>query len=732
MTRDTSSSPVVQAAWRMSSLGYHVVPIRNKAKFPEDSNFLHFRIKPDELTTYFTPNREWNVGVIMGTEVSPGRFMVGIDIDEEDDVLIQRVRTAIDGEPVTKKGRKGLTYLVCAPHEIKSKKFRRQDRITKKNYTAIDFMGVGNQTVVPPSIHPDTGQPYQWISERSLENCPPTDLPLIDEWTVVEIQTAVNKPDSPWFLINDMSWHGPGGGGTVDDSLMRATAAMLEAGCPDDFIYNRCRRAVDACLATHGRNDWDDAVYDKRIRNLVESGRQKGFDATAPNAPGSKKIPPALIRARWLAGALGGRDLLRRNPGLLLRYSDGCWTPQRPEPLEIRLIDEFNIAHKEMREAFLTLRDMIEPWPDVRIPRVRLQNGTFDLMTGHFSEQGMPEDYILHRLPFHYDADAECPIYDRFIQRAFKQAVRDDDPRSDEERVDDQRLSVQNFEEFVGLTLVPDLSFQTAMAVVGETRTGKSTLLNLISMLHSPDAISASTIDTFNDERARTAMVGKLINISSEVDHMSAMADRMFKAVTGGDKVPVRALYQEQTYAVITARIIITGNENFRYSDDSGAIERRLLYLHCGESLRKEEQDVGLPDKLKAELPGIFNRMAAGYLRLKARGGFEKPRIHTIKVQELSEENNQVYQFLIDQTHEGLHLKHPDYVVPNGVEPAVEALQVYMRYAEWAKASGHKPMSNVTFGTRLTRAGFPSTVRRIGGRPVRVRALTFLNPHGGY
>ena len=722
---------VTASAKKIAAQGYHVVPIRGKTKFPEDKNFLELRIRPDEVTEYFTPGREWNIGVILGTEVAEGSFLVGIDIDLDDDLFIQRVRAALPGEPISKFGKKGITFLVRAAHPMKSAKFARKDELSGKRFTVIDFMGVGNQTVIPPSIHPDTGKPYEWRSEATLENTHPADLPLIDEWVVTEIRTAVNKPDSPWFLLNDMSWHGAGKGGTVDDSLMRATAAMIEAGCPDDFIFARCRRAVNECLSVNGVNGWDDVVYEKRIRNLVESGRQKGFDATSPGA-GGKKIPPALIRARWLAGALGGISWLRRNAGTLLRYHDGCWVPQRLEPLETRLINEFNIAHKDMREALSTFRSMTEVWPDVRIPKVRLQNGTFDLMSGSFIEEGSPEDYILHRLPFHYDPDAACPTYESFVWRAFKQADRPDDPRTEDEKIDDQRLSVQNFEEFIGLTLVPDLTFQTAMAVVGETRTGKSTLINLVRMLHSPDAVSASTIDTFNDERARTAMVGRLVNISAEVDHMSAMADRMFKAVTGGDTVPVRALYQEQTYAVITARIIIFGNENFRYSDDTGAIERRLLYLHCGQSLRKDEQDISLPDKLKLELPGIFNRVAAGYRRLRARGGFEKPRIHAIKVEELSEENNQALQFLIEQTHQGLALKHPDYEVPNGVEPAEESAAVYMRYMEWARASGHKPMSNITFGTRLSRLGFPSFNKRVGGRPIKVRALTFLNPHGRY
>lgn len=716
---------VRRVASTLAQLGYHVIPVNYGKKFPEDKNFLDFRIHADEVPQYFDLGRDWNLGLLLGTEVTSGAFLAGIDVDVEDELLISRIRAAIPGEPVAKRGKKGITFLVRTAHAMKSAKFARKDPITKKRFTVIDFMGVGNQTVLPPSVHPD-GPTYTWTSQSTLENTNPLDLPVIDEWCVHEIRLAVEKPDSPWFLINDMSWNGPGGGGTVDDSLLRATGAMVEAGAPDDFVYERCRRAVDACLVTHGNRGWDDRVHDRRIRSMVEDARKKGFEQ-------SIKINPALARAEWLAAVLGGLGHLRRLPGSVLRYQDGCWTPQRLEPLETRLISEFRIPHKDMREALLTFRAMIDVWPDVRTPKVRLQNGTYDLMSGTFMEAGSPEDYILYRLPFSFDPEAICPIYDSFIRRTFKQARGEEDERTDDDMADDVEASVSCFEEFAGLTLVPDISYQTALVVIGETRTGKSTLINLIQMLHSPDAVSSSTIDTLNEERSRTAMVGKLVNISPEASMSAGMADRMFKAITGGDRVPVRELYKEQTYAVITARIIIVGNENFHYNDSSGATERRLLYLHCGESLAEQEQDPLLPDKLAKELPGVFNRLATAYLRLRSRGRFDKPGIHRIKINALSEDNNQVYQFLIDQTHEGLKMKHAEYEVPNGVTGHyLGSLDVYARYMEWAKASGHKAMSNVTFGTRLTRLGFPSTLKWIGKRPLKVRALSFLNDHKNY
>lgn len=713
------TAEVIKAAKVIASRGYHVVPIRHKMKRPEDNNFLQFRIQRDEVERYFDPNREWNIGVILGTEIHSGQFMAAIDIDLDDDMLIQRVKTAIPEDPIAKRGKKGLTLFVRTGHAIKSATMSRKDPLSGKRFTVIDLLGAGKQTVIPPSIHPETGLPYVWLTDATLENTSIEDLPLIDEWCVHEIRLAVEKPDSPWFLINDMAWNGPGRGGTVDDSLLRSSGAMVEAGAPDDWIYGRIRRAVDACLHVHGLQGWDDGVYDRRIRSMVEDARKKGFETV-------KKVNPAVARADWLIAVLGGLDHLRRQPGgNILRYADGYWRPQRPEPLETRLINEFAIPHKEMMEALKTARSKLEVWPDITIPKVRLLNGTFDLLSGTFTEAGNPKDYILYQLPIEYDPAALCPTYDEFILRAFKQSPDEDDDRTEEQLEEDARISVQAFNEFFGLTLVPDLSFQTALIIVGETGTGKSTMVNLMHALHSPDAVSATTIDMLNDERARTALVGKLVNVSPEVSSLSRMADNMFKAITGGDRVPVRELYKEQTLAVLQARIVVVGNENFRYSDDSGAIERRLLYLNCGETIPEEERDPDLFDRLKEELPGIFNRVTAAYLTLKSRGKFNKPGAHRRKMEALAFENNQVLQFMQDQTHEGLRMQNPEYKFEsNG---AIMSTEVYLRYAEWARANGHKQMNNVTFGTKLTRAGFPVSIRWVGGRPVRCREINFLN-----
>ena len=90
---------VVETALALASLGYHVVPLRARTKFPEDRNFLNYRIKPNEVSKYFDTAREWNIGVILGTDIR-GSYLLALDIDVEDESIIGRVKLAIQGVPV--------------------------------------------------------------------------------------------------------------------------------------------------------------------------------------------------------------------------------------------------------------------------------------------------------------------------------------------------------------------------------------------------------------------------------------------------------------------------------------------------------------------------------------------------------------------------------------------------------------------------------------------------------
>lgn len=91
-----------------------------------------------------------NIGLPMG----PSAGLVAIDIDSEDPVVLQVLDRVLPPSPWIRVGRKGRVQVYRWTNE-------RTARIKDENGNMIcEILSKGTQFVLPPSIHPDTKQPY--------------------------------------------------------------------------------------------------------------------------------------------------------------------------------------------------------------------------------------------------------------------------------------------------------------------------------------------------------------------------------------------------------------------------------------------------------------------------------------------------------------------------------------------------------------------------------------------
>jgi hypothetical protein len=96
--------------------------------------------------------------------------LVAVDIDTDDPVITAALRKELPPSPVRKRGQRGETSF----YEVKESK---SWNINGKR--VVDLIGPGRQTVLPPTIHPDTQQPYRWLTSETLEDVAPDDLPVL-------------------------------------------------------------------------------------------------------------------------------------------------------------------------------------------------------------------------------------------------------------------------------------------------------------------------------------------------------------------------------------------------------------------------------------------------------------------------------------------------------------------------------------------------------------------------
>ncbi len=108
--------------------------------------------------------------------------LVAVDVDSAKAVAAVRAVFGGMGAPV-KIGRRGCTALFRDPSgEVRSSDFRASPVIgpdgKRRQETLVQILAAGRETVLPPTVHPDTRRPYFW-HRGSLEACRLGDLPVI-------------------------------------------------------------------------------------------------------------------------------------------------------------------------------------------------------------------------------------------------------------------------------------------------------------------------------------------------------------------------------------------------------------------------------------------------------------------------------------------------------------------------------------------------------------------------
>eukprot|EP00918_Siedleckia_nematoides_P082282 GHVU01180339.1.p1 GENE.GHVU01180339.1~~GHVU01180339.1.p1 ORF type:complete len:706 (+),score=51.89 GHVU01180339.1:156-2273(+) len=642
-----------------------------------------------------------HVGLCLGIEVKPKLFLVAVDVDDDD--LVAPVYGAVGSKDSPAKiGKKGVTIFCLASNKVINQKIRRKNKDGKvANAPSVEILCAGSQTVVPPSIHPQTTKPYRW--KVSIEKNYPDNLAIIDEWTIDEIVAICQSKDDKIVALNEMNWMGPDGGGNTHDCCLEAVAWMVSRGWPDNPIHARIERAKrEACNRAGDEYNWSNSS--RTIQGWIDSAREKGMTNSSKKRA---RKPKERAMAEWLINEFGGDANLACVDGVLRYYQDGHW-PQLDVQDAKRNMYLFNDTLKkaDVENAVsivstLTSRKLFGRTEgalskdDTKRRRICLNNGTFNINTMEL-ERYDKEHELCFQLGFDWADDAECPLFNKFMEELTGGC--------------EQTITLLN--EFAGLTLVPDTSFQKFLVLKGPGGNGKGTWTNVIRSVHDPSAVGSVGITDLDDERKRTSLVGKLLNISGEQSRMNLIADTVLKKITGEDPVDVRKLYREtQNNVIMDTRFIETLNEMPQTSDTSDALRRRMILISC--NYKVVAPDIYLKERLMAERPGIFRLWVNSLKNLYKRGHFDIP----------SASHEEVDDYLSSNSPVMLWLKERCVEVSEG-EDGDASNDLYLDFREWAKMNGYtKPFTNVFWGQKMTSMGYPSMVKRVDKSVKRVRGV---------
>lgn len=292
-----------------------------------------------------------------------------------------------------------------------------------------------------------------------------------------------------------------------------------------------------------------------------------------------------------------------------------------------------------------------------------------------------PRFFNLYRLPYDYDATAQCPDWIGFLN--------------------DVMLGRQEYidvlQKFVGYLFRPDLREQKFLLCYGEGANGKGVFFEVIQNLVGVENCSQVSLKKFNNRFSLFQTLGKIVNMTAESSHIiEDEAENTLKSYVAGDMFEFERKFKDSFSAVPTAKLIITTNALPRFRDKTQAIWRRIILVPFDKVVAAESQIRNLADILKKELPGVLNWALDGLEKLN-REGFIIPESNKQLIEDYKKDCDPCRAFLADNYTES-------------EDGYIDSPELYAHYCHWSKESGFEPVNVRLFGQQIIRV-FPNVKR---------------------
>jgi putative DNA primase/helicase len=213
----------------------------------------------------------------------------------------------------------------------------------------------------------------------------------------------------------------------------------------------------------------------------------------------------------------------------------------------------------------------------------------------------------------------------------------------------------------------------------------------VLSALLGEENIVSTTLKSLATEFGRWPLIDKKLAVMPDARlgpkaDAHALAEHLL-SISGGDRQTINRKMQSYWSGYLRVRFLMATNELPAIADASGTLASRFILLKLTESFYGRE-DLGLKEKLLAELPGILNWALDGLQRLTERGHFQLPASSLASIQQLEDLASPTSAFLREFCEVG-----------DEREENVKVL--YGAYEAWAKGAGYKPVPSHVFGKNL-------------------------------
>lgn len=713
-TTELVASKPVTLAIELAKRGFKVFPLQPGEKTPLKS----FKWKK-EASADGDVIRKWagrwpDANYAIATGEDSGLLVVDLDVKKDSDG-IQTLRDLEaqfgDGAPRLLNLNAPYTLTVRTPSGGLHLYFQHVGGFTNavSIVGGVDLRTDGGYVVAPGSVI--DGKPYEFVSSplAAAERMP--------DWLIEQLrgggERAGKKPQADTGEIAK---------GGRNDALTRFAGKLRRLGKSEAEILEALRkRNAERCVPP---------LDERELRTIARSIGNRpigdvGYPATElGNAQRIIDDRGHVMRycfpwRSWVAW--DGRRWCRDDDGLAIKGAKAVlqkirdeWIAliQKSEDDEAKKVGKWvhqSQSRKVIENSLWLARDELAVRPnqlDANDWLLTVENGTIDLKTGRLREHRQA-DYITKLAPVAYDPSATCPTWECFLREIYE---------------DDELVAF--IQRWCGYCLTGSTDEQAFLLLYGTGQNGKSTLLETLLALLGDYAGSTDFKTLLHQDREGVRndlarLTGLRVVKAVEAEQGSRLSETVIKQLTGGDMITARFLFKEFFEFKPTFKLFLAANHKPDIRGVDKAMWRRVMLVPHDVTIPDDKVDRDLPDKLRAELPGILNWALAGLASYR-EVGLDPPERVTAATAEYRDEQNILKDFLESECD------------PNPRASDFEtAHDLYLRYTMWCERNAALPIRQKTFGTLLGELGFKKNRRMVGDEKKVIYLGIRLTPREG-
>ena len=326
-----------------------------------------------------------------------------------------------------------------------------------------------------------------------------------------------------------------------------------------------------------------------------------------------------------------------------------------------------------------------------------VKNGVINLHDGSF-RPGHQSDFIKTVAPVEWKGiDEPAPVWEKFLNDIIVTDNFEADPET-----------VEYLNRLLGYAIT-GLTVEHIFPIFwgDKGRNGKGTLLQTLGYVLGPLAgkVSSETLLQSNQTASGgaasphlMAFRGKRLCFASETPQNRRLNVSLIKELAGGDTINARSPYAKRqvNFEPTHTLFLMTNNKPVISAKAIDPIWDRLILIpfhlkFVDEDSIEEDferpKDLYLPEKLKAEAPGILAWLVRGCLAWQQKG---------LKQSDIVKKATDIYhkdEDIIGQFIGDICVIDPDFKVKPG--------EIYKAYCDWSDEQNIKPMSQTAFGKDL-------------------------------